>query len=277
MPTFAFWNVNKNVSAENISAFAHERDVDILVLAENEIPVSKLVSQINTKSNRPYFQDIMISDRLTIFTRFQPGNSSLIQNKPGVVIRHYQMPLGESFLVVAVHLSSKLRKKTEDQSQSCARLARYINKAEAKVGHTRTVVIGDLNMNPFEYGVVGSEGLHAVMDRRIAERGSRTLHEEERPFFYNPMWSTLGDLDSKPPGTYYYDNGSEVNYYWHAFDQVLIRPALLDFMPHDAMKVITELKGQSLLTEAGRPNKKMSDHLPIVCHLNEIMEKSNAN
>ena len=103
------------------------------------------------------------------------------------------MPLGDDFLVVAVHLSSKLRKKTEDQIMSTLRLARYIREAEQNVGHQRTIILGDLNMNPFEVGVVGTEGLHGVMDRRTAAGISRVVHGEEYTFFYNPMWGKLGD------------------------------------------------------------------------------------
>jgi len=277
MPVLAFWNIHKNVTAERISAFAHERDVDILVLAENETPVFELCRVLNTGAKRLYFPDIGQSPRLTILTRFRVDHTCLVRDSHGVAIRHYQMPLGASILLVAAHLSSKLWKKTEEQILASTRVARYVRDAEANVGHSRTIIVGDLNMNPFEIGVVGSEGLHAVMDRKIAAAGSRTVHGEECAFFYNPMWSTFGDLDSTPPGTYFYDNsGGEVNFYWNVFDQVLLRPALLDYMTPNSVNVVTELQGVSLLTDAGHPNgKDMSDHLPIVCRLDEILEDAN--
>ncbi len=53
------------------------------------------------------------------------------------------------------------------------------------------------------------------------------------------------------------------------FDQVLIRPDLLDFFQIDSLKIITEINGISLLSDFGRPNKsKGSDHLPILFSLN---------
>ena len=140
------------------------------------------------------------------------------------------------------------------------------------------LVLADLNMNPFETGVVGSEGFHAIMDRRIAASGSRTVSGEQCSFFYNPMWGTFGDLDGKPPGTYYYNSGGEVNYYWNVFDQVLLRPSLLPLMEPGCVNVVTELMGTSLLTEDGHPDRDaMSDHLPIVCRLNEISEGANVS
>ncbi|OQY55736.1 MAG: hypothetical protein B6245_19395 [Desulfobacteraceae bacterium 4572_88] len=79
---------------------------------------------------------------------------------------------------------------------------------EKEIGHSGTVFIGDLNMNPFEEGMVNANGLNGVMARGIAERKTRTVLEERYPFFYNPMWSFLGDASPGPPGTYCY-SGSE--------------------------------------------------------------------
>ncbi|MCK4529526.1 hypothetical protein KAW18_19350 [candidate division WOR-3 bacterium] len=56
-----------------------------------------------------------------------------------------------------------------------------------------------------------------------------------------------------------------MNYYWHTFDQVLIRPELLDYFRYDKLDVLTEINGRSLILENGMPDAKLaSDHLPIV-------------
>lgn len=278
MPTLAFWNTDGNVSPQRITAFAREADVDILILAENESPVADIIKELNSSAEKLFFPDVGESKRLTILTRFQTDSNCLIRDSPGISIRHYQMPLSDDFLVVAVHLSSKLRKKTEDQILVSTRVSRYIREAEQRMGHSRTVLIGDLNMNPFEFGVVGSERLHAITDRRIASNGSRKVQDEDCTFFYNPMWSQFGDLDSSPPGTYFYNSGGEVNYYWNVFDQVLIRPPLLPYFDNKSVSVVTELAGESLLNKHGRPDRKLhSDHLPIVCRLSEIQEAADVN
>ena len=115
MPTLAFWNVNAKVSAETIAVLAREWDVDIIILAENETDRFKIKEKLNEDTDRLYFTDPGESERLTIFTRFQADRLCLVRDSSGVAIRHYRMPLGESFLVVAVHLASKLWAKTEDQ------------------------------------------------------------------------------------------------------------------------------------------------------------------
>jgi hypothetical protein len=133
-----------------------------------------------------------------------------------------------------------------------------------------------MNMNPFEIGVVGAGGLHGVMDRRIASAGSRKVRGKSHMFFYNPMWSKFGDAGPAPPGTYFRNKGEDVNYFWHMFDQVLVRPALLDSLPNDGVSIVSRVGDMDLLKKSGRPNSEVaSDHLPIVCKLSEIQETTN--
>ena len=53
------------------------------------------------------------------------------------------------------------------------------------------------------------------------------------------------------------------------FDQVLLRPDLLDGFAHEHVRILTEVHGYSLLEDDGRPDKTMaSDHLPVLLELN---------
>lgn len=272
MPNFGFWNLDGNVKSHEVAAFAHERDLDVLLLAENSNRVVSLLKALNHNQERLYFSDPGNSDRITIFTRFKTSTKAcLLRDGPGVSIRQYKLPIGQNFTVVAVHLSSKLWESTEGQALSATRIARYIREAENRVGHLRTLVIGDFNMNPFEHGLVGAEGFHSVMDRRVAVSGFRTFHDERRDYFYNPMWGFFGDRDKTPPGTYYYNSGGEICYYWNMFDQILLRPALIPFMDDDGIEILTELRGYSLVRENGEPDREnYSDHLPIVCRMSDF-------
>jgi hypothetical protein len=116
------------------------------------------------------------------------------------------------------------------------------------------------------------------MDRRVAVSAYRTVHDERRDYFYNPMWAFFGDRDNTPPGTYYYNSGGEICYYWNLFDQILVRPSLISFMNDDSVKVLTELGGYSLVKENGRPNRDFySDHLPIVCRMSELVGETDGD
>jgi hypothetical protein len=124
-------------------------------------------------------------------------------------------------------------------------------------------------MNPFDAGVLEADCIHAIMDKRIAMKKSRKVDGVKRFFFYNPMWNFFGD-EIGSPGTYYYDrSGRQKNYYWNMFDQVLIRPGLINFWDSQKLAIVTKAGVFDLLKPSGIPDKKMySDHLPIVFNLN---------
>ena len=69
-------------------------------------------------------------------------------------------------------------------------------------------------------------------------------------FFYNPMWSKFGDAGPAPPGTYFRNKGEDVNYFWHMFDQVLVRPALLDSLPNDGVSIVSRVGDMDLLKKS---------------------------
>ena len=86
----------------------------------------------------------------------------------------------------------------------------------------------------------------------------------------------LGDVSLAPPGTYFRSKGEDVNYFWHMFDQVLVRRGLLGSLANDGVSIVTRIGNVDLLTKLGRPNSVVaSDHLPIVCKLGKIQEAPN--
>ena len=102
-----------------------------------------------------------------------------------------------------------------------------------------------------------------VAARLSCQRGGRTYK-----YFYNPMWTVYGRRQA-PLGTYYYQEPDYVRYYWHVFDQVLLRPDLIPTLGDEVPTAITKLGGESLLRDNGRPNdNRFSDHLPISLSLN---------
>ena len=124
-------------------------------------------------------------------------------------------------------------------------------------------------MSPFEDGIINANGLHGVMSKNIAQEKIRMINKRKYPFFYNPMWNLLGDDNSESPGTYYYRRAEHNILFWYMFDQVLIRPDLLDNFNSQDLKILTSDGNISFLTINGIPDKKVvSDHLPIFFKLN---------
>jgi hypothetical protein len=123
-------------------------------------------------------------------------------------------------------------------------------------------------VNPFEPGVVSAYGLHGVMSRSTAKRQQRVIQGKPYSFFYNPMWSLFGDHAGGPPGTYYYDSSDFNELFWHMFDQVLIRPDILDRFRNESLQIVTSDGCASLLGDSGRPDGNVgSDHLPLLFSL----------
>jgi endonuclease/exonuclease/phosphatase family metal-dependent hydrolase len=167
---------------------------------------------------------------------------------------------------VATDGPSKLYWSDDDQFAECIELAKFIRQIEKDLGHSRTILVGDFNMNPFEKGMIVSNGLHAMMSKRIARREARTVKGVRYPFFYNPMWSLFGDIPTALPGTYFYNrSGRPLNYFWNMFDQVMLRPSLLDAFKDDYLRILESVGDVSLLSTHGTPDPtKASDHLPLL-------------
>jgi hypothetical protein len=269
MTTLLFWNINKKPLLKEIVSLCRTYDVDILILAELASSEFELLSAININNERVYLALFNnLSNRIKFFFRYPSNTIEPVSDEGGYIsIRRVSPPIGNDILVAGVHLSSKLHMKEYDQTLQAVRIAKIIREAEVKVGHERTIVIGDLNMNPFEVGVVGADCFHAVMDQKIARKRSRTVQGEKKLFFYNPMWGKMGDTSPEPPGTYFYSDSSYVNYFWNTFDQVLLRPDLLNFFNPQNLKIISEIDAKSLLTRNNQISTVYSDHLPVIVKL----------
>ena len=266
MTTFLFWNLNKKPLERLVADLAELHEVDVLILAECKIPNEVMKRSLKWRDDlEPTHSE---SDKIIIYTRFSPDFLQPVFDAPRLTIRRLKLPEREEVLLASVHLPDKLHWKDSSQTLECVELARRILSVEEQVGHRRTVLVGDVNMNPFEDGVVAANGFNAVMTRLQAKRQRRTVQDRKYPYFYNPMWGHFGDGSGGPPGTYYYWSSQHVAYFWHMFDQVLIRPELLSIFKNEELKILSAVGERSLVTKGGLPDRSVgSDHLPILFSL----------
>ncbi|MCX6045087.1 MAG: hypothetical protein NT075_08235 [Chloroflexi bacterium] len=268
MTNFLFWNLHGNPIHEIISRLAHQHQIDVIILAECRISPATLLKALNPLGSADYFYaPIFGCEKLEFYTRFSSGYLLPIEESARMSIRHLNLPGIIDTLVAAIHFNDKRNWSDDSQMMAIGNFARTINDVEDRIGHKRTILVGDFNMNPFETGMVSTMGLHATMDRRIAQRVERTVQKETYTYFYNPMWSLLGDASPGAPGTYYYNNSEPRTYFWNMFDQVLIRPELLDRFNNTSLKIIDQTGDVKFLNEKGQPNSAISDHLPILFKL----------
>jgi len=227
-----------------------------------------LLAALNSGGGTGFHLSTGVSKGVTVLTRFSREFLRPVFESNHISISRVALPPRSELLLAAVHMPSKLHSSGESQSFECIELARRIEQEEDRAGHQRTVLVGDMNMNPFEPGMVSSGGLHGVMSRKIAERATRIVQGREYRLFYNPMWGKFGDLESDTAGSYLYDNSQHVNYFWHIFDQVLLRPELASRFDSNQLSIVKSVGDRSLVRGDGRPDATLySDHLPIVFEL----------
>ena len=270
MTTFLFWNINRKPLENLLRLLVGAHAPHIIILAECRITVDDLLVTLNNGGAYTYrlLRDrlaVQGPSRLVLVSRLPRSYVRPVAGIPEVAIYKVKPLEGEELLLVAMHLPSKLYHDATAQALLATRLPSLIAAAERSAKHQRTVVIGDLNMDPFEAGITSSETLHAVMDRQVALRETRQVQGQRRSLFYNPMWSRLGDGTSGPPGTYYMAASGPLTNYWYTLDQVLIRPDLLANFRDENLTVLTQVGQINLLSPTGIPNASVaSDHLPLL-------------
>lgn len=270
---FLFWNINRKPLVKEIANIAKHHNIDVILLAEcKELNPVELLLELNSESPdyhlpNPIFQN----DRIKVFTKFSHNFVIPVadDNESRYTCFRIKFPIIEEILVFGVHLPDLKNNQPNSVSAYAGRVARKIKNLEKEQNLNNTIIVGDFNMNPSDVGMVDAESFHAIMDSSIAKNESRIVQNENYDYFYNPMWSLYGDIGNNVAGSYYYKNAELVNYHWNVFDQVLIRPALVDNFDKESLKFVDFDGEKSLLKKNGTPNKdKFSDHLPLMFTLN---------
>jgi endonuclease/exonuclease/phosphatase (EEP) superfamily protein YafD len=266
--TFLFWNLNQKPLQESVARLARTHRVDVLVLAESGASINTMVSTLNQDADGLYLPPFSKCERIQLYTKYSRRFVKAAFEGAHFSIQHFSLPGREPFLLCSVHFGSKLWKEDLDQLMEAQSLAEKVRSTESRKRHNRTILVGDLNMNPFEAGVASATGLNAAMTRKIAAKQSRTLAGKDYPFFYNPMWGNFGDRTEGPAGTYHYQSSGHLCYSWNMFDQVLLRPSIADGLVEGSLEILTNDGTMELVTETGEPDAKVaSDHLPLLFSL----------
>jgi hypothetical protein len=264
--SFLFWNTNRKQVQAHVAALAFHHDIDVLILGECEIEHAVLAGALNASLSGIFQAVECQSTFVRLYSRL-PFLTPL-EDRHRLAAWRLGLPGCDELLLVAVHLVNRRDFSDHSKQQECTALAENIRDLESLVGHSRTVLVGDFNLNPFEPGMIGTGGLHAVMSRVLALEGKRTVQDQEYSYFYNPMWGRFGDGSPGPCGTYYYRKAEPVCYFWNMFDQVLLRPALLNHFDVNQLKVPIATGAAALVNADGQPDSdEASDHLPIIFEL----------
>lgn len=268
--SFLFWNLMKRPLQDRLASIVTLHEVDIIMLAECAGIPTDIEAALNQGKTQDYYfhaannanEKTLLFSRLGKFTFVNQFNDFT----DSLTIRRLKLKGVPEFLLAVVHFPSRVNYDEIDQVLEATVLAADIGKVEQDTGIFRTILVGDLNMNPFHPGVSGAQALHGVMTKQLAARETREVRGRHYRFFYNPMWGLFGDRTTGPPGTYHFSASKPGNYFWNIYDQVLLRPELMNCLRD--LRILDSDGIMPLVTQSGRPKKSTaSDHLPIFFQL----------
>ena len=278
MTRFLFWNLHRaDATAEpkraaaicaSLARLVRDRGIDILIFAEYELADTQVKTALDASGVGVFHRPASRSERIVIWTRWPVGR--VVDRYGGwattkMTIRQLVPSNGIPAHLVAAHLRDRTTLTTEaGRGHAASEVSAAIRRFESFNGNGRTILVGDLNLNPFEFGAVGPACFHAMMTTELARSVQGLAARSDYSTFYNPMWGLFGDRTKGPPGTYFWRNSEEAtNHFWHMYDQVLIRPDLIDSFR--GVEIVAGDGTESFVTDSGRPRPDhYSDHLPLL-------------
>ena len=265
---FLFWNIKRKDSFfDLICELVKDHSIGVLMLAEfPEGKQAELEQMLKANdSTYRYHQPFRATTKVEVFTNLPCSDFLNISDERRFSVKRYHSRgLNKDFNIILCHLVSKVNYDEREQANEARKVADEISKMEEYYHNEMSIVCGDLNMNPFEEGLVGSACFNAVMSKNIAKRGLRRVSGDDYKMFYNPMWGLLGDNGRGVAlGTFYYNPSRHIQYFWNIFDQVLIRPSVIPYFVDRYLEIVTCSRNRSLLTDNHIIKTIYSDHLPV--------------
>ena len=260
---YLFWNTHKNSDINDVLCeLIVENNISMVCLAEYTAESDELINKLSVQ-NVNMMEYSCCSERIKLFGKVK--NIQCRTDTDHAAIRI----INDKDILCCIHLNSKIYSGHEHIREIyMEQIIKDIQSVEQELHSENTIVVGDFNLNPYDSSLVNAKYFHGIPIYEEAKRKSRVIAGEEFFMFYNPMWNLLGDAH-EPYGTYYYAGSDPLNTYWNIYDQVIIRPVLKSRFVGDSLKILKETKTRFLLDNSGHPNKKISDHLPIMFEIKE--------
>lgn len=243
-----------------------ENQIDIIALVESDtIDSDRLISELH-KVNINYKKHEMypVNNGIMLLARNDINISTLREERHYSAFKIYSND--DMFLLFVVHLTSAMYKSEEARNERAKNISKLFEKIEE---HTfkntlyKSIVVGDFNLHPFSTGIIGAYGFNATLSPVKAKGISRKIDGDKKLFYYNPMWKSMGDNETVQ-GTYYTDSDeNDKSFYWYTFDQILLRPFLIEQFKMNELKIINNVNGNTLIKNYKIDKQNYSDHLPI--------------
>ena len=238
-------------------------NIDILGLAEYSSDPNELWSLCRNHGLLMMQANTKGSSRLNIWSNY-------IDIKEGQQQKYYSIQIiQEKYIICFVHLFSDLYGQRDDERlKKIEEIIYDIQTEEQLLNMDKTIIIGDINEMPYGKSCLSASGFHGLPALSISDNSLRTVYDNQYKKYYNPMWNLMGDF-KYPPGTYYWNDAKLCSPMWYMLDQVIISQGMIPALKKDKLKIITTCSAGDLMCKNGRPDKKISDHFPIMCEFDD--------
>ena len=263
-----FWNINRKNLTSCLLELIRENSVDMLILAEYPYEISPLCQKANELT---YKRFNALSDtgcpriKVLICNNY---NYEILTAQERYLLAKISTNDFE-WIIAMIHGRSKFHARTDEQLLGIASFRSAIEEYEERMKISRTIAIGDFNIDPFEKSCFTATGMHSFPFRDVVKKGGRKFANEMHNMFYNPTWRLFGRTKA-PYTSYYNETGGSHYFHWYAFDQIMIRHSLMGAFEDESLRIITSTKDHDFLSPDNTPNKSLySDHLPLFCTIKE--------
>lgn len=262
-----FWNTNRNKEINKyVASLVQDNNIDVLVLAEYKDDGKNLCAQLKKDNINLDSCNTSGCERISVFSNYVNVEAGFQNKYCSIQI------IKNSYILCCMHLITDLHGNRDDERLEIIQdVMHECRKSEEKINSQDTIIIGDLNEMPYGKGCLNANGLHGLPALDITDDAIRTVNGKAYRKFYNPMWNLMGDF-SYPPGTYFLNQSKLYSPMWYMLDQIIISHDLLPYLNKGSVKIITSCSASDLSDKTGHPDKKISDHFPIMC---EVRDKNN--
>lgn len=258
-----FWNLKRNAVEDYIVNCIVENNVDIAVFSEFDG-----IDFANIKNNlgKMYCRILTVQEdrKVTMIAK------TTILIKPVQQQNRYNIYSVETavkkYLLAAVHLQDRRNYKSAERIETIKYLVADIEQTEVLLKCSNTVVIGDFNANPYDEELLSKYAFNAVLFKSIIDKNELTNPNSlKKKRFYNPILHYISE-DTEMYGSFYHEK-EYMTPYWYCLDQVLVRKSLADKV--ERIEYLRKIDKNNLIEDT-IPNRKISDHLPLLVNLQEV-------
>lgn len=255
-----FWNLKRNPLEKYIYQCLIENEIDIAVFAEHsQVDFHSLEKQFDGEYH--YVEGMGGCEKIVlVVTKEISVTIRREQNRYAIYSIRY---LDQDFILAGVHLQDRMSSDVNQRIAEIARLKNDVQNLEISSKCKNTIIIGDLNSNPYDPELLQMNAFHAVLFKDVIKRSeTRTVDNITYKRLYNPVLLSLSEKGEKY-GSFYYTKGSSTPI-WNCYDQILVSKPLTDrIVEVNYLKKI----GSAPLIRKVAPNSEISDHLPLFVKL----------